>query len=58
MSKVKPCPFCGSKDIKIRDGYSDVGCWVECVPCGVSTKAKEQTHEEAIKAWNRRAKDD
>lgn len=54
--KLKPCPFCGSKEIVITDGYSNVGCWAECSFCGASTKAEERTHKECAKAWNRRAK--
>lgn len=55
MEKLKPCPFCGNKNIEIVDG--DAWPWVRCRECLGST-AMENTKEEAIKKWNRRASDD
>lgn len=60
MTKLKPCPFCGSDILemdKAQNPYSnfDDHFWfVTCYQCpcqGVEAKTKE----EAIKAWNTRA---
>jgi Lar family restriction alleviation protein len=58
---VKPCPFCGEKKPELVDAYtvhaSTVHAWyVECISCDVSTM-EYSTVEEALAAWNRRAKD-
>lgn len=51
--ELKPCPFCGGK-AEISLLLSNYG--VACTSCmGAIFPAKEQTREEAIKAWNRRA---
>lgn len=59
QEKLKPCPFCGSSDIKLN--YWDTnGKW--CVFCGNNRcRINPETYDycrkaEAIKAWNRRAK--
>ena len=64
----KPCPFCGQLDILIEqkkeDGRTSVRAF--CLNCGCGTAwIKEllkgdtyQALEWAVKAWNRRAKDD
>ena len=55
--KLKPCPFCGGKDVATMlcgDGY-----YVVCYSrnkgkgCGSSTGWHE-TEQEAIEAWNKR----
>lgn len=53
--ELKPCPFCGSKYIRILGGGNTFP-YVECSNCFVST-ASELTRAEAIKNWNRRVKD-
>lgn len=50
--ELKPCPFCGGKDIRIWDTSTP---WVQCWDCLAST-ACGNTLEEAIKYWNRRAR--
>ena len=64
---VKPCPFCGSKNLVIekKDSFydSNKSCtYVECAECGVhvygdgvlgGTTYNEAVHN-AIERWNRR----
>lgn len=53
---IKPCPFCGSTDI---EGWNTVGkqpaqdhMW--CKSC-LTDGPREESTEEAIEAWNKRA---
>ena len=55
MAELKPCPFCGGKDLQVVNVYGEdyyVDCQT-CTTCGPSA----DTYEEAIEAWNRRAED-
>lgn len=63
MAELKPCPFCGGKNISIRiydpfDGYqgnlSVHRVW--CRNCWAQNERKDVM--DAIEAWNRRAHDD
>ncbi len=51
MEELKPCPFCGGKDLKFSKVYS----WICCKnkECQVEGPMK-RTEEKAIEAWNRR----
>ena len=53
--ELKPCPFCGG-DAEITKWHE--GYFVECKKqrCG-GTIGAYKTEEEAIEAWNTRAKD-
>ena len=51
MTKLEPCPFCGSKDPCFAHVVS---YWIECVCCEV-TGPKTETQENAIKLWNSRS---
>ena len=57
MQDLKPCPFCGSKDIATFDypfykpGLK--GDYVICMACGAST-GKYEFMNEAKDAWNTR----
>lgn len=59
MNDLKPCPFCGSKDISDAC-YSGMDCYIMCDDCGASgpsnccTDADEQ-EDVAIEDWNKRA---
>jgi len=61
MTKLKPCPFCGKKRLRLdTDGFWGA-IWgvIEC-RCGVrlnggSFKDKEEAVQDVIKRWNRRA---
>lgn len=52
MEELKPCPFCGGKDISIIN-HTAMGYWASCGPCGAIGPTR-QTEEEAVEAWNRR----
>jgi Lar family restriction alleviation protein len=47
MNKLKPCPFCGGKDIRFFKS------WLRCEKCGCETDFYS-TVAEAIEAWNTR----
>lgn len=53
MRELKPCPFCGSEAILIKNG---AGCYqVACFKCEVRQCAYVyKTKESSIEAWNRR----
>lgn len=58
---LKPCPFCGSENVRTGFAIYDYNCWgVICNDCGAHIevqdwKGVEDTEENAIAAWNRRA---
>ena len=52
MSELKPCPFCGSKDISL-DPDSRFGFWAQCGDCSAAGPFQHLKHE-AIEAWNER----
>ena len=60
-TELKPCPFCGGK-AKTAYAINDYNRWgVYCKHCGCSVeiedwKGVEDTEENAVEAWNRRAK--
>lgn len=49
--KLKPCPFCGSEDLKAFIPY------VRCLAC-FATGPERLTQAEAIAAWNQRANEE
>ena len=62
MKKLKPCPFCGSKNVALSDP-NDADDWmVECPDCGMAMippgeePGATATKEEAVTAWNKRMK--
>jgi hypothetical protein len=48
MSELKPCPFCGSSDVRCAGGI------VSCYDCGVATEP-DITTKAACDTWNKRA---
>ena len=54
MIEIKPCPFCGGKDIRIVD--RETFSYLECPDCLIRFYQCEACSvEENIEAWNRRA---
>ena len=53
--KLKPCPFCGSKDVDLwwsDDPYADEGSEVTCSNCGLSAN-NYANDASAVEAWNK-----
>lgn len=68
MAKLKPCPFCGGKDIRklTTRRYSSIwceGCGGEIIRGGLErahnslAEVEELYGKEVVEAWNRRADD-
>lgn len=58
MSKLKQCPFCGSKFVEIlvdENEYLHYRYLSQCQICGAMAK-RGHTKEDAVKEWNRRYK--
>ena len=59
MSKLKPCPFCGCKDIKLEQ-YEKNGMMIKCKNCLLQKKQRtlmfsiKWLEKELIKSWNKR----
>ena len=55
-AELKPCPFCGSKNLEVQvENFreSNEQWYVECLGCGMVSH-KEYPSEKAIAAWNTR----
>lgn len=55
--ELKPCPFCGSKDLKISV-YNNKGgtvYQVYCYRCGANGPDYGDNKQWAINAWNKRS---
>lgn len=50
---LKPCPFCGSTDLKKR--RDDGLFWIRCDACGATGPENTKYAEEDEPQWNRRA---
>lgn len=53
--ELKPCPFCGHTDIRMRQNKTKDVWYVFCNGCGCHTGGSV-LKDMAIAAWNRRAK--
>ena len=57
MTELKPCPFCGSKNIDLREIDDAIfKYYVKCNACHVSMA--DQNKPNIFKRWNNRIKDD
>lgn len=51
---LKPCPFCGSLDLKVTPIAGQIaGSYILCLKCGCNGPYKEHVSD-AIEAWNKR----
>ncbi len=56
-NKLKPCPFCGSKDIQVQNVEGlDTWRYIQCDHCGGRTDGWKGEIL-ARKAWNKRSKE-
>lgn len=54
--KLKPCPFCGSKAMVIRNAFENCVIYhIECTGCLGEHARYMESREAAIEAWNTRA---
>lgn len=59
--EIKPCPFCGNKNVEIRDVWHERNNYSLAVNCNYTkggcgaTGGSRTSEAEAIEAWNRRA---
>lgn len=64
---LKPCPFCGSKNVELEHCYrgivSSTKCaYIQCKSCGAKTdevfiSTAYSCDEKAIELWNKRSED-
>lgn len=56
MKYLKPCPFCGNKEVVITQHNLDCGTVYQgyCFICGALGPDYGSTEQQAINAWNRR----
>lgn len=54
--ELKPCPFCGGSDVRLRHHQAEKMSWVSCVGCGLEAPTETGVSEaDAVAYWNRRA---
>ncbi|WP_039858137.1 Lar family restriction alleviation protein [Novosphingobium pentaromativorans] len=53
-SELKPCPFCGSRDVGYFEHVYARHFSVMCKSCGAEGPPRSE-HEEAARLWNARA---
>ena len=59
MIKLKPCPFCGSKDL-VFGHEGDSSCCIGCANCGVRVGhycEYMSDNEDIARLWNRRVEE-
>lgn len=50
--KIKPCPFCGSYNLRIAEKFSNLPIFVYCSDCHACGPHTNDTATEAIELWN------
>lgn len=53
MEELKPCPFCGSSEVRCISFFRDDEYYIQCNNCGAESGLKFQERK-AIEAWNKR----
>ena len=57
MAELKPCPFCGGKNITVfMKGLDRLKYAAVCEDCDARA-GRKPTKKEALEEWNRRCKD-
>lgn len=56
MAELKPCPFCGSKDLSdyTDEDHDGMPGFVRCESCGADGPCLAPTAAKAVEAWNTR----
>lgn len=58
MTELKPCPFCGGKNIHL-ERIEEQGSYICCYDClGSFWQQEACCEEDNIEAWNRRVSND
>ena len=52
MENLKPCPFCGCKELELCR-TNEHACWVRCDTCGADAPSNAD-RSKAIEIWNTR----
>lgn len=52
LPKLKPCPFCGCKEIDVEESCGDT--YIQCSGCGITSNLYKSKRN-AVEFWNRRA---
>lgn len=58
FNKLEHCPFCGGTSLTIDYDIDEGGWYISCDNIRCNCSILQDTEEEAIRAWNRRAKDE
>lgn len=53
--ELKPCPFCGSDNVRVIGVMRPMG---ECLSCGAHGTWTIEDHARAVEAWNTRPAED
>ncbi len=53
MDSLKPCPFCGSKNLDFNKSKEKQWYYVYCIECGCAPFLCS-SYEEAIEKWDKR----
>jgi Lar family restriction alleviation protein len=52
---LRPCPFCGSEHVRLRENPLREMAWVACIDCGLQSPTETGTRLVDAKAyWNKR----
>jgi Lar family restriction alleviation protein len=54
MTKLKPCPFCGSINLSEDALRSVSSYWISCDDCLANGPTSEVDNVEAVELWNSR----
>lgn len=55
MNELRPCPFCGSNDVRLHKFHIKDMYGVTCGRCGTRyTNSKNESRSGVMAAWNRR----
>lgn len=52
METIRPCPFCGSKQVGFCFNDGNTSMWVECDDCGAEGSGAT-IQADAVESWNR-----